>query len=184
MGESEEPFPPSRGPYVPLSHPMCITTPYSIIQPLHLCLPSKAFIEPLLCAQDAELDRGGGAAALSQLVVQGWEGSVVFLALTAEFQYQHPQPRLRHPACLLLHPFCHPGGVWGRGGEIGELSGGRHRVTMDEGVLMGHKEPEPGAGAGATQDRKHLKLFSERLAGRAGGRKLLVPWEWATKGGH
>lgn len=46
---------------------------------------------------------------------------------------------------------------------------------------MGHKEPEPGAGA--TQDRKHLKLFSERLAGRAGGRKRLVPWEWAMKGG-
>lgn len=69
------------------------------------------------------------------------------------------------------------------GGEIGELSRGRHGVTVDEGVLMGHKEPEPGAGAGATQDRKHLKLFSERLAGRAGGRKLLVPWEWAMKGG-
>lgn len=46
---------------------------------------------------------------------------------------------------------------------------------------MGHKGPEPGAGA--AQDRKHLKLFSERLAEQAGGRKLLVPWEWAMKGG-
>lgn len=64
------------------------------------------------------------------------------------------------------------------------MSSGRKRVAWHglEGAV-GHKEPEPGAGA--AQDRKHLKLFSERLglAGQAGGRKLLVPWEWAMKGG-
>lgn len=71
------------------------------------------------CEQDL-IELGGGAAALSQLVVQGWEGSVVLLTLTAELQHQHPLPRLRHPACHVLHQFRHPGGMWGKGlGEIG-----------------------------------------------------------------
>lgn len=63
---------------------------------------------------------GSGAAALSQLVVQGWESGVVLLILTAELQHQHPLPRLRHPACHVLHQFSHPGGMLWRGlGEIG-----------------------------------------------------------------
>lgn len=58
------------------------------------------------------MELGGGAAALSQLVVQTWKVSVILLALVAKFQYQHPLPR------LLLHQLCHPD-VGGGGGEIG-----------------------------------------------------------------
>lgn len=57
------------------------------------------------------MELGGGAPALSQLVVQAWKVSVILLALIAKFQYQHSLPR------RLLHQICHPGGVgrerWG-----------------------------------------------------------------------
>lgn len=66
------------------------------------------------------VEPGDRAAVLSQLVVQGWEGSVLLLTLTAELQHQHPLPWLRHPACHLLHQFRHPGGVAGKAlGVIG-----------------------------------------------------------------
>lgn len=88
-----------------LQHPSC---------PLNTFL-QQVFIECLLWAWDAGLgtqglmELGGGAAALSQLVVQAWKVSVILLTLVAKFQYQHPLPR------HLLHQICHPGGMGGEG---------------------------------------------------------------------
>ena len=54
------------------------------------------------------MELGGGAPALSQLVVQAWKVSVILLALIAKFQYQHSLPR----SVTLV--------AWGeRGGEFG-----------------------------------------------------------------
>lgn len=63
-----------------------------------------------------ELD-GAAAAALSELIVQRWEGSVLLFALTAQLQDQYPQARLMRTACHLLNEFCHAGrkrGLLGR----------------------------------------------------------------------
>lgn len=95
---------------------MCISALCSIIHPLHYAFLQQAFIECLLWAYNAVLgiqgsiELGDGVAALSQLIVQRWKGSVFLFTLTAQLQHQHPQPRSKYLACHLLNQFCHPSG--------------------------------------------------------------------------
>lgn len=90
----------------------------------HPSIPlTPSFIKYLLSAyyglrMQGLIEPGNRATALSQLIVQGREGSILIFTLTAELQHQYPLPWLRYPACHLLYQFRHPGSMGE--GEVGE----------------------------------------------------------------